>query len=310
MTLNRIYYGIKPLIPRRVQIFLRRQIAYHKRKKSYECWPIDESAGNPPAGWKGWPGGKKIALVLIHDIDTRKGHDNCIKLIKLEEKLGFRSSFNFVPERYKNSDSLNKELRKKGFGIGVHGLKHDGKLFNSRRIFVQRAARINYYLKKWNTDGFTSPSMHHNLDWLHALNILYSTSTFDTDPFEPQPDGVKTIFPFWVQNSHSDGGYIEIPSTLPQDHLLFIILEEKSIDVWKKKLDWIVAKGGMAVLNTHADYMNFSGQTPGFEEYPEDYYSEFLGYIRDNYGGQYWNAISKEIAYFWKKNYVKNLELN
>jgi hypothetical protein len=25
-------------------------------------------------------------------------------------------------------------------------------------------------------------------------------STFDTDPFEPQPDGMGTIFPFWVPN--------------------------------------------------------------------------------------------------------------
>ena len=30
------------------------------------------------------------------------------------------------------------------------------------------------------------------------LNIAYDASTFDTDPFEPQPDGVNTIFPFWV----------------------------------------------------------------------------------------------------------------
>jgi hypothetical protein len=291
-----------------VQICLRRQIASHKRKKTHYCWPISESAGDSPAGWADWPEHKKFALVFIHDVDTRKGHTNCMKLAKLEEKLRFRSSFNFVPERYKNSNSLHKNLRKKGFGIGVHGLKHDGKLFNSRRIFIKRSAKINHYLKKWNANGFTSPSMHHNLGWLHALNILCSTSTFDTDPFEPQPDGINTIFPFWVQNSHSARGYLEIPSTMPQDHLLFVILEEKSIAVWKKKLDWIAAKGGMALLNTHADYMNFNDQPPGFEEYPGEYYLEFLEYIRDNYAGQYWNALPEEIAYFWKENYVKDLE--
>lgn len=303
MIRNRIYYSIKPLIPRSVQIFLRRQIAYYKIKKVHHCWPIDERAGNLPAGWTGWPEGKKFAVVLIHDVDTGKGHDNCMKLAKLEEERGFRSSFNFVPERYKNSNSLKEALRKKGFDIGVHGLKHDGKLFNSRRIFDRRSARINHYLKKWNTNGFTSPSMHHNLDWMHALNILYSTSTFDTDPFEPQPDGVKTIFPFWVQNSQSAPGFLEIPFTLPQDHLLFVILEEKSIDTWKKKLDWIAAKGGMALLNTHADYMNFSNKRPGFEEYPAEYYADFLGYIRDKYHSQYWNALPKEIAHFWQENY-------
>jgi hypothetical protein len=35
-------------------------------------------------------------------------------------------------------------------------------------------------------------------DWLHQLNIEYDLSTFDTDPFEPQPEGRHTIFPFWV----------------------------------------------------------------------------------------------------------------
>ena len=308
MILNRIYYSIKPLVPRSVQISLRRQIAYHKRKKYRRCWPISESAGNPPAGWTGWPEGKKFALVLSHDVDTRKGHDICMNLAKLEEKLGFRSSFNFVPERYKNSNSLHRDLREKGFEIGVHGLKHDGKLFNSRKIFVERSTKINHYLMKWNAKYFTSPSMHHNLDWLHALNILYSTSTFDTDPFEPQPDGVDTIFPFWVQSSDPARGYLEIPSTMPQDHLLFVILGEKSIDIWKEKLDWIAGKGGMVLLNTHSDYMNFSGRTSKFEEYPIDYYSEFLGYIRDNYHRQYWNALPNEIAYFWKENKLQNPE--
>src|SRR5438093_9277501 len=40
--------------------------------------------------------------------------------------------------------------------------------------------------------------MLRNLDWLHDLDVQYDASTFDTDPFEPQPDGVNTIFPFWV----------------------------------------------------------------------------------------------------------------
>jgi len=40
--------------------------------------------------------------------------------------------------------------------------------------------------------------MLRNLDWLHHLNIEYDSSTFDTDPFEPMPDGTGTIFPFFV----------------------------------------------------------------------------------------------------------------
>ena len=147
-------------------------------------------------GWQGWPEGKKFALVLSHDVDTTEGYKNVLNVADLEERLGFRSSFNFVPERYgKISLALLDELRRRGFGVGVHGLKHDGKLFLSKRSFDRQAQRINAYLKEWNTQGFTSPSMHHRLDWMTALNIKYSISTFDTDPFEPQPDSRRHHLP-------------------------------------------------------------------------------------------------------------------
>ena len=40
--------------------------------------------------------------------------------------------------------------------------------------------------------------MFHNLSWYHDLEIAHVSSTFDTDPFEPQPDAAGTIFPFWI----------------------------------------------------------------------------------------------------------------
>src|SRR5207248_3583108 len=85
-----------------------------------------------------------------------------------------------------------------GFEVGIHDLRHDGRLFLSRREFSRKAARINRYLRDWNAAGFRSGFMLHKLDWLHELNILYDASTFDNDPFEPHPEGSNTIFPFWV----------------------------------------------------------------------------------------------------------------
>ena len=102
-------------------------------------------------------------------------------------------------------------------------MRHDGMLYASKRIFTKRAIRINSYLREWNSIGFRSPSMHHNLDWLHELDIEYDASTFDTDPFEPDSDGVGTIFPFWVPGNPEQDGYVELPYTLPQDFLLFIL---------------------------------------------------------------------------------------
>ena len=123
--------------------------------------------------------------------------------------------------------------------------------------------------------------MHHNLDWFHSLDIEYDSSTFDTDPFEPQPDGVGTIFPFWVPPQNGTGkGYVEMPYTLPQDFTLFVILQQESIDLWKKKLDWMASNGGMCLLITHPDYMTFNGRPRRFDEYPVEYYREFLQYVK------------------------------
>jgi hypothetical protein len=302
MLLNRLFYTLKPLIPRTCQIALRWMIASKKRRLCSNVWPIDPNAGNPPPGWQGWPEGKKFALVIQHDVDTQKGHDNCHKLMEIERKLGIRSLYSIVPERYNVSKALLSELSNQGFDIGVHGLKHDGKLFSSERVFRKSAVKINNYLREWNSVGFTSPSMHSNPDWMHMLNIEYATSTFDTDPFEPEPYGVGTIFPFFIRKNNNHNGFVELPYTLPQDHLLFIILQEKNIDIWKRKLEWIVEKGGMALFNTHPDYMNFGDRKIQKEEYQVRLYEEFLTYIVDRFKGQYWQATAKEVAEFWKRN--------
>jgi hypothetical protein len=166
--------------------------------------------------------------------------------------------------------------------------------------------------------------MFHNLEWLHALNIDYDMSTFDTDPFEPQPEGRHTIFPFWVaapasqrsevrslmsaasvsDTRHSAGragGYVELPYTLPQDSTLFLLLQERSIDLWKQKVDWIAQNGGMILLNTHPDYMQLKGEG-GNRSYPIEFYQEVLTYVRSKYAESYWHALPREAANFVRQS--------
>lgn len=311
-VINKVYYYLKPFIPRALQIAMRRKIVSMKRKKYSHIWPILESSRKPPKEWTGWPNNKKFAVVLTHDVDTQKGHDKCELLLELENEIGFRSSFNFVPQRYGVSSELLRFITDKGFEVGVHGLIHDGKLYNSREIFKERAKLINSYLRKWNSVGFRSPAMHHNLEWIHDLDILYDASTFDTDPFEPQSDGVATIYPFWVVNSMTNSAYVELPYTLCQDFTLFIIMQEKNINIWKRKVDWIVKNGGMVLVNTHPDYMNFDTNKTGLEEYPAKYYEELLIFIQKRYSQEYFCALPKEIAEFFaksfplKQNYLKH----
>jgi hypothetical protein len=225
-----------------------------------------------------------------------EGQDRVPYLMGLEQELGFTSSFNFVPERYQVSEAVKTMLIRNGFEVGVHDLKHDGKLYESEKSFLQSAVKINCYMKEWGAVGFRSGAMHHDLDLIHALDIEYDASTFDFDPYEPQPDGVGTIFPFWVSPNRRGKGYVELPYTLPQDFTLFVLMQERNINIWKRKLDWVAAKGGMALLITHPDYMSFGGKTPRFDEYPIRLYRDLLEYVKSHYPGQYWNANPREIA--------------
>ena len=124
-----LYYAIKPLIPRRLQIWMRRIAVRCRLHFHRHHWPINEQCGAPPPAWEGWPEGKRFALVLTHDVETSIGQFRCERLAELEIARGFRSAFNFVPERYHVSSHLQEHLEEQGFEIGVHGLLHDGKLF-------------------------------------------------------------------------------------------------------------------------------------------------------------------------------------
>ncbi|MBN2312529.1 MAG: polysaccharide deacetylase family protein [Sedimentisphaerales bacterium] len=306
----KLYYAIKPLIPRQIQLKLRRLMIRSMLPSCKDVWPICQKAGNAPEGWAGWPEGKQFAVVLTHDVDTARGHEKCSRLVQIEEELDFRSALYFVPERYSVSADLRHDLTSRGFEIGVHGLNHDGKLYESKEEFQRRAARINRYLEQWQCSGFRSPAMHHNLDWLGLLDIEYDASTFDTDPFEPQPGGMQTIFPFWVPRKEGTDGYIELPYTMPQDSTLFVLMREEGIDIWRKKLNWIAKYGGMALLITHPDYMDFEGRSER-ETYPVEHYIELLRYIKERYEGQYWHALPREVAGFWfeRCNHLEELTI-
>jgi glycosyltransferase involved in cell wall biosynthesis len=296
MLPNRAYYLVKPFMPWRLRLALRRWRANSRRVTYADVWPIDPKAGATPPAWPGWPESKRFALVLTHDVEGRKGLARVERLMELEAKYSFRSSFNFVP---KGDYTLSSELREKmdasGFEVGVHGLEHDGKLYSSVTKFAERAARIREHVREWNASGFRSPLMQHKLSWLHELGVEYDASTFDTDPFEPEPDGFGTIFPFWVPGPNGSG-FVELPYTLAQDFTLFVVLRERNIDIWKQKLDWIAEHGGMALLNTHPDYMTFRGGTAERDEFPVSHYEEFLRYAREKYEGAFWSGTPREVA--------------
>lgn len=296
-----LYHLVKPLIPRWVQVRARQLQARWRRRHAAAVWPILESSRTPPEGWAGWPDGRRFAFVLTHDVEGSRGHDRCRTVMDVEAQHGFRSSFNLVPDLYAVSADLRDEIGRRGWELAVHGLRHDASLFWSRRSFTRQAAAINQVLKDWGAVGFRSPYMIRNLDWIADLDIEYDASTFDTDPFELQPEGAGTVFPFFVSAPGGGRRYVELPYSLPQDLNLFVLLGERGIETWKRKLDWVAEAGGMALLDTHPDYMALDGgKSPACDEYPVAYYAEFLDYVRTRYAGQYWHALPRDVARFWR----------
>jgi hypothetical protein len=120
---------------------MRRLRANFILRRSADIWPINPACAVKPPEWKGWPDRRKFCLVISHDVDTQKGHDSVLQLMEIEEKLGFRAVYNFVPERYNLSLDLIKEVQRRGFEVAVHGLKHDGLLFSSLKTFNKRAKK-------------------------------------------------------------------------------------------------------------------------------------------------------------------------
>jgi len=299
-SLKRLYYNLKPILPRDL-IRTMRQLYHPISRNSFSLgWPIEERyvlflweiarqiiiltgrsslAVNPL-----WPASNRFALVLTHDIETGYGQKFVRRVADLEENLGFRSSFNFVPERYAIDHSLVNELKERGFEVGIHGLKHDGKLFSSRAEFERRAKLINKYLKTFGAVGFRAPFMHRHPEWMQILDIEYDLSFFDTDPYEPITGGTMNPWPFFI------GHFVELPYTLVQDFTLTSLLGETSPRIWLEKVEFIAKYHAMALLNSHPDYLA--------KKTTWDVYHNFLITMKDRKG--YWHALPREIARWWR----------
>jgi peptidoglycan/xylan/chitin deacetylase (PgdA/CDA1 family) len=221
--------------------------------------------------------------MLTHDVEGVEGQARCRELAELESKHGMRSCFNIVAERYPVDLDLMRELLEAGFEIGLHGIKHDGKKFSSRSVFEQRLESMRHYRGAWNVDGFRSPATHRRWEWMGDLPFAYDSSYPDTDPYEPMPGGCGSPWPFHI------GSILELPITLPQDHTLWEILHRPALPVWRAKLAWLRACGGLATLIVHPDYLTNE------ERWAE--YSGFLSELQEQQG--VWVALPREVAAWW-----------
>lgn len=288
------YYALKPLLPRRLQIAMRRRYAKRQARTEFPRWPIEpllverrraELRESGAAEVSAWPAGNRFAAILTHDVEGPEGVARVPEIIELERRHGFVSSWNFVAEWYPIDPGLLDHVRASGCEVGLHGIKHDCKLFESRASFEAELPAIHRYLAEWDAVGFRSPATHRNAEWMPELGALYDSSFPDTDPFEPQAGGCCSILPFFL------GEMVELPITLVQDHTLWEILREDTIELWTRKSEWIAENGGLVNLITHPDYLDRPSRLRMYEE--------FLEYLAAQEGC--WQALPREVAAWWRE---------
>jgi hypothetical protein len=293
------YYRLRPLIPRALQLALRRRFRRHQERATFPAWPIEtalhrlesmllqlvETVAGEPLPWIApWPEPYDWALVLTHDVERKPGYDHVPAVRAAEARHALRSAWYFVPERdYRVESSLLDSLRGEQCEIGLHGLRHDGRDLSAgewrRRLPAMRA-----YAERWGANGFRAPATHRDPVLLQQLGLDHDSSWADVARYEPQPGGSCSWLPFFI------GDVVELPITLPMDHTLFELLREDAEEAWSSKTGYLKAHGGMALLLTHPDYLLDPERLAAYDGFMIEFGADRTA----------WHALPGEVADWWR----------
>jgi peptidoglycan/xylan/chitin deacetylase (PgdA/CDA1 family) len=301
-----LYYRLKPYVPRSAQIAARRAHARRLRRRheaqgAFPRWPIEpvlverwEAEMRERLRRSGaaalrtvafWPDGHRFAFILTHDVEGPRGLANVERVLEVERRHGMVACWNLVADDYPIDPEIVAAIRAAGGEIGLHGLSHDGRLFESRARFERQLPRIHEVMREWGAEGFRSPATHRDADWMPELGCGYDSSFSDTDPFEPQPGGCCSTLPYFL------GDVVELPITLVQDHTLWEILGERDIALWRRKADWLARNHGLVTVLVHPDYV--------LSDERLRLYDELLGHLAGLEGG--WHALPRDVAAWWRR---------
>ena len=299
------YYAARPLMPRRTQIAARRLYSRVQARAQFPRWPVETALHDLYAFLLGavgdvvqgpfpslafWPHGRSWALVLTHDVETAIGRDSVHVLREVEQALGYRSSWNFVPRRYDDIPSVRAGLTEAGFEVGLHGLHHDGRDL-APGTFHERLPAMREAAECWGAIGFRSPATHRAWDLMPQLGVDYDSSYTDTAPFEPQSGGCCSWLPYFNRE------LVELPITLLQDHTLFEILEHEDERVWVEKAELLRERGGMALALTHPDYMLAPERVAAYQRFLERFAEDATA----------WRALPRDVSAWWRRRAASRL---
>jgi len=299
-TTMQAYYRIKNLIPAAVRHRLNSAAIKMRSKREFPRWPCESAlidywrdwlrmslhSLNKTDAWHigFWPDGMKSCIVLTHDVEAPLGMSRMEQMADLEERYNFRSSWNLPLAQYEIDWKLVDRLRNRGFEFGAHGLSHDGRLFRSESDFSELAPLLQERARTHGLNGFRAPSTLRRAEWISRLSFDFDCSFSDSDPYEPQPGGTCSVFPFFLAHM------VELPYTMPQDHTLIHLLHRSPMQIWGMKAKWIESLGGMILTLVHPDYC---GTGQNLDEY------ETLLKQLNNYQSA-WRALPSEVSAWWR----------
>src|SRR6266436_16367 len=298
------YYSVRELLPVWVRRHLQKAYFRDWQSLQFPHWPVDftvdalhesflrlamitHGCERIPFIWF-WPDGATGCVLMTHDVETAAGRDFTSSLIDIDSSHGFRAAFQVVPEkRYEVPESYVSEIRARGFEFNIHDLNHDGQLFDEKDEFLRRAKKINEYVKRYDARGFRAGAMYRNLDWYDAFDFSYDMSLPNVAHLEPQRGGCCTVMPFFV------GKILEIPLTATQDYALFHILNDYTIDLWKKQIDLIRQRNGLVSFIAHPDYL--------INRRCRRVYESLLAHLRQTVDRErMWNTVPGELDRWWR----------
>lgn len=303
-SLRNAYYVARPWMHISVRKHVQRAHLSGWRNLVFPRWPVDTTVENlneelllrsmkakgvdrVPFVWF-WPDGARSCVVMGHDVEEERGQDFCAELMNIDDYFGITASFQLVPEgRYKISAALVQAMRQRGHEVNIQDLNHDGHLFREKEEFRRRAEKINQYGKFYGATGFRSAVLYRNQDWFDALDFSFDMSVPNVAHLDPQRGGCCTVMPYFI------GDILEIPVTTTQDYMLFHLLNDYSVDLWRMQTEAIMQKNGLVSFLIHPDYI--------IERRARDVYwglLDFLHQLRST--ERLWFALPGEVDQWWR----------
>jgi hypothetical protein len=301
----RAYYLIRPLLGVAVRKHIQRWHFRDWERRAFPHWPVDttvdqileqamllslkaQGVSQIPFVWF-WPEGATSCAIMTHDVETEKGVRSSPYLMDMEDAFDIKASFQIIPEqRYEVTDDFLNSVRERGFEVVVHDLNHDGHLFREKAEFLRRVKAINSYGRRFRASGFRAAVLYRKQEWFDALDFSYDMSVPNVAHLDPQRGGCCTVMPYFV------GKILELPVTTTQDYTLFNILNDFSIDLWKKQTELIMEKHGLISFIVHPDYVGNSRERAAYEAL-----LAHMANLREQKG--IWITIPGEVDGWWRQ---------